>query len=301
MDIQRFRHILVVAEEGNVARAAARLGIAQPPLSQSIQRTERDLGVMLFQRTRKGVLLTPAGQAFLPEARAAVAAAERAEILARAAASRYPVRIGVATPCVWGPLPELMRVAHEGGIQIEVIEASTNDQLHKLAHGHLDLGLLSPPFDAPARMRVIDISSDPLIAAVPKVQVTGHDAVPLKRLAERLIWFPKHHGPSLHAKVMDYFSVHGLRPTIVQEVSDLMPTLALVAAGIGSTFVPAAVARRLSLRDVVFHPLAEVDNLPTWPVAIAHMPLSANSDPAKLLRLWKRSDVVGRHCHVDFE
>lgn len=291
MDVQRFRHILVVAEEGNVARAAARLGMAQPPLSQSIQRTERALGVLLFQRTPNGVVLTAAGQAFLPEARAAVAAAERAEILARAAVSRHPVRIGVATPCVWGPLPELMRVAHESGIQIEVIEASTNDQLQELANGHLDFGVLSPPFDAAPRMRVIDISSDPLIAAVPKARVVGHDVVPLSLLAERLIWFPQRHGPSLHAKVMEYFSVHGLRPTIVQELSDLMPTLALVAAGIGSTLVPAAVADRLSLRDVAFHALAEIDNLPTWPVAIAHMPLSASGDPAKLLKLWKRSHI----------
>src|SRR5580704_6813787 len=102
MDIQRFRHILVVAEEGNFARAAARLGMAQPPLSQSIQRTERDLGVTLLSRTRKGVYLTAAGKAFLPEARAAVAASERAEALALAAALRRPVRIGVATPCLWG-------------------------------------------------------------------------------------------------------------------------------------------------------------------------------------------------------
>ena len=90
---------------------------------------------------------------------------------------------------------------------------------------------------------------------------------------------------------MENFSVHGLRPTIVQELSDLMPTLALVAAGIGSTLVPAAVADRLSLRDVAFHALAEIDNLPTWPVAIAHMPLSASGDPAKLLKLWKRSHI----------
>src|ERR1700723_1905925 len=118
MDIQRFRHILIVADEGNFARAAARLGMAQPPLSQSIQRSERDLGVALFRRTRKGVYLTVAGQALLPEARAAVAAAERAEALARAAASRRPVRIGVATPCLWGPLPELLRTADKARIPI---------------------------------------------------------------------------------------------------------------------------------------------------------------------------------------
>jgi len=289
MDIQRFRHIVVVAEEGNFARAAARLGMAQPPLSQSIQRSERDLGVTLFKRTRKGVYLTAAGQALLPEARAAVAAAERAAQLARAAVSRHPVRIGVASPCLWGPLPDLLRLAHKGGIHIEVIEASTNEQLQALAHGRLDLGFLSPPFDAPARLQIIDVSTDPLIAAVPKNLVAGRDAVPLSLLADRLILFPQQHGPSLHSKILHYFSTHGLRPTIVQEVSDLMPTLVLVAAGLGSTFVPSAMGRRLSLRDVMFRPLAEVDNVPTWPFAIAHMPQSAGSDVVKLLNLWKRA------------
>ena len=202
MDIQRFRHIVVVAEEGNFARAAARLGMAQPPLSQSIQRSERDLGVTLFKRTRKGVYLTAAGQALLPEARAAVAAAVRAAELARAAVSRHPVRIGVASPCLWGPLPDLLRFAHKAGIDIEVIEASTNEQLQALAHGRLDLGFLSPPFDAPARLHVIDVSTDPLIAAVPKNLVAGRDAVPLSLLADRLILFPQQHGPSLHSKIL---------------------------------------------------------------------------------------------------
>jgi len=285
MDIQRFRHILIVAEEGNFARAAARLGMAQPPLSQSIQRSERDLGVTLFRRTRKGVHLTAAGEALLPEARAAVAAVERATGLARAAASRHPVRIGVATPCLWGPLPQLLRLAHKGRIQIELIEASTNTQLPALANGQLDLGLLSPPFEAPARLRIIDVSTDPLIAAVPKHRAGREDAVPLSLLAEGLVLFPPQHGPSLHAKILHYFSVHGLRPTIVQEVSDLMPTLAMVAAGLGSTFVPSALARRVSLTDVAFRPLAEPEHLPTWPAAIAHMPLSASGEPAKLLSL----------------
>lgn len=293
MEIRRFRHILILAEEGNFARAAARLGMAQPPLSQSIQRSERDLGVALFKRTRKGVYLTAAGAALLPEARAAVAAAERAAELARAAVVlRHAVRIGVASPCLWGPFPDLLRSAHKAGIPIEVIEASTNEQLQALPHGRLDLGFLSPPFDAPARLHVIDMSTDPLIAAVPKSLVAGNNAVPLSLLADRLILFPQKHGPSLHAKILHYFSTHGLRATIVQEVSDLMPTLALVAAGLGSTFVPSALGRRVSLRDVMFRPLAEVDNVPTWPFAIAHMPLSAGCDAAKLLNLWKRAGIL---------
>jgi DNA-binding transcriptional LysR family regulator len=292
MDIQRFRHIVILAEENNFARAAARLGMAQPPLSQSIQRSERDLGVILFKRTRKGVYLTAAGEALLPEARAAVAAAERGAELARAAVSRRAVRVGVATPCLWGPLPDLLRLGHKAGIEIDVFETSTNEQLQALPHGRLDLGFLSPPFDAAPRLRIIDMSTDPLIAAVPKRLGAGHDTVPLSLVAERLILFPRQHGPSLHAKIMHYFSTHGLRPTIVQEVSDLMPTLTMVAAGLGSTFVPSAISRRLSLRDVMFRPLAEVANIPTWPFAIAHMPLTAGSDVTRLLSLWKNARIL---------
>jgi DNA-binding transcriptional LysR family regulator len=292
MDLQRLRHIVVVAEERHFGRAAARLGMAQPPLSQSIRRSERDLGVILFERSRKGVHLTAAGQALLPEARAAVAAAERAAALARMAASRNPVRIGVASPALWGPLPTLLRIAHQGSIRIELIEASTNDQLAALAHGGIDLGLLSPPFDAPPRLRVIDLSTDPLIAAVPENGTAGHKAVPLSFLADRLILFPERHGPFLHAAILRLFATHGLSPLIVQEARDLMPTLALVAAGLGSTLVPAGLARCLSIRDVAFCPLADVNETPRWPIAVAHMPLTAGGEPAKLLRLWQRAEGI---------
>src|ERR1700752_3093350 len=104
MELQGLRHILLVAEEGHFGRAAQRLGMAQPPLSQSIRRSERELGVALFERTPKGAALTAAGRAFLTEARVAVAAAERATAQARAAVKRYPVRMGVASPALWGPL-----------------------------------------------------------------------------------------------------------------------------------------------------------------------------------------------------
>src|SRR5258707_15426789 len=103
MDIQRFRHIAVVAEEGNFARAAARLGMAQPPLSQSIQRSERHLGVTLFERTRKGVYLTAAGGARPPGARAPGAPPRRGAGRARAAGSRPAGGVGRGAAWLRGP------------------------------------------------------------------------------------------------------------------------------------------------------------------------------------------------------
>jgi DNA-binding transcriptional LysR family regulator len=290
MELQRLRHILCVAEEGHFGRAAKSLGMAQPPLSQSIRRSERELGAALFERTPKGVVLTAAGRAFLPEARVAVAAAQRATAQARSAVRRHPVRVGVASPALWGPLPTLLRLAQGASIPVELIEASTNDQLEALANGGLDMGLLSPPFDAPPRLRVIDLSTDRLVAALPE-RIAGERAlVPLALLAERLILFPQRQGPSLHAAILNLFATHGLSPVIVHEARDMMPTLMLVAAGLGSTLVPESLALRLTIHGVVFRPLADVTEVPNWPLAIAHMPLSASSEPGRLLGLWRRAE-----------
>jgi DNA-binding transcriptional LysR family regulator len=288
MELQRLRHILCVAEEGHFGRAAQRLGMTQPPLSQSIRRSERELGVALFERTPKGAVLTAAGRAFLPEARVAVAAVERATAQARAVVKRHPVRVGVASPAIWGPLPTLLRIAQEASIAVELIEASTNDQLEAIANGELDMGLLSPPFDAPPRMRVIDLSTDRLVAAMPERMAGDRALAPLALLAERLILFPQRQGPFLHAAILNLFATHGLSPVIVQEARDMMPGLMLVAAGLGSTLVPESLALRVTIREVAFRPLADVDEAPTWPLAVAHMPLSAGGEPGRLLGLWRR-------------
>jgi DNA-binding transcriptional LysR family regulator len=290
MELQRLRHILCVADEGHFGRAAQRLGMAQPPLSQSIRRSERELGIALFERTPKGAVLTAAGRAFLPEARVAVAAAERATAQARSAVRRQPVRVGVASPALWGPLPTLLRLAQGACIPVELIEASTNDQLEALANGELDMGLLSPPFDAPPRLRVIDLSTDRLVAAMPERIAGERTLAPLGLLAERLILFPQRQGPFLHAAILNLFATHGLSPVIVQEARDMMPTLMLVAADLGSTLVPESLALRMTIHDVAFRPLADVNEVPTWPLAIAHMPLSASSDPGRLLGLWRRNE-----------
>jgi DNA-binding transcriptional LysR family regulator len=295
MTIHRFRHFLAVAGEGNFGRAAARLGMKQPPLSQSIRRLERDLGVALLERTPTGARLTRAGEAFLPEAQAAVAAAERAVALAReAAAPRSPVRVGVVSVALWEILPSLLRAAQMAQVDIELEQATTNNQLSALAGGELDLGLVSPPFDAPPRLRSIALASEPVVVAVPAdVAPRERKSIPLSSIADRLILFSRAEGPVLHDAIVAMFRTRGLEPVIVQESPQMMTTLALVAAGVGASLVPAPLSRCVSIDGLAFRRLEPGLDPPHWPVALAHMPLSAPSPAAKLLACWRKKSSGG--------
>jgi DNA-binding transcriptional LysR family regulator len=289
MNIQRFSHFLAVAEEANFGRAATRLGIKQPPLSQSIRRLERDLGVTLLERTAKGVKLTTAGEAFLPEARAAVAAAGRAAALARSAAAlRRPLRIGVISVALWQALPALLDIARQVKIAVQLEQKTTNEQLAALANGDLDLGFVAPPFEAPPRLRVIGLANEPVVVAAPsKLVPKGRRAISLRLIAEQLILFPRHEGPALYDAILAMFRTHGMNPNIVQESPRMLTTLALVAAGYGASLVPAGVARSLSIKGVEFRRLEPSYDPPSWPLALAHMPFSAGSDAAKLVARWR--------------
>jgi DNA-binding transcriptional LysR family regulator len=205
------------------------------------------------------------------------------------------VRVGLASTALWGPLPSLLRAAREVEIPLRLVELSTNDQLPALADGRLDLGLVSPPFEAPRRLQVRDLSIDPIVAAVPADLVCDdNEVVSLSLLADRLILFPEVQGPTLHASIMRLFTSNGFTPTIVQEAQDLLPTLALVAAGMGATLVPAGVARNVPMLGIAYRRLAVATEVPTWPLALAHMPLSARSPVAALLTRWQPGKAVER-------
>jgi DNA-binding transcriptional LysR family regulator len=290
MNIQRYKHFIAVADEANFGRAAALMGMKQPPLSQSIRRLERDLGIILLERTGTGVRLTAAGKAFLPEARAAVAAASRAAILARNAANlRTPVRVGVVSVALWDVLPRLLAAAERASVAVHLEQKTTNQQLTALADGNLDLGLLVPPFEAPARLNVIDLVNEPVIAALPaKMRPPGRSPIALSVLAQRLILFPREDGPTLYDAILAMFNTRGLAPSVIQS-PQMLTTLALVSAGLGASLVPAAISRNLSPTGVEFRPIDLKGHVPTWPVALAHMPIASQSDCAKLLRAFRKS------------
>ena len=297
MNLQRLRHFVAVADTRSFAHAATQLGMKQPPLSQSIQRLERDLGVRLFRRSTRKVELTPAGVALLPEAIAALAAAERGVALARAAHSGKPiVRLGVVSLALFEVFPEMARAAKDAGVAIQLIYSSTNDQARELLSGSIDVGLLSPPLDAPPRMSVTEIAREPTVVALPtSLARTNAKSVSLQHISDRLILFPRPEGPHLYDTTLAMFEQEQLRPVIVEETpASMLATLALVAAGRGVALVPASIARHVAVRGVVYKPIEARAVAPTWPLALAHMPLAARSPAARLLATWRRKRVANK-------
>lgn len=290
MSIQRLRHFIALAEEGNFARAAERCSIRQPPFSQSIARLERDCGATLFQRAAAGTKLTPAGEALLPEARITVSAFDRGSALARRTAQvGQPVRIGLVHAALWGVMPTLLTLAHDAEIPVELIQMRSNEQLEALADGRLDLGVASPPFAMTARMRTIPVHGEEIVAALPAARTPERgDTIALAEIADRLVMFPRQQGPALHEAILALFAAQGLTPRILQETPEMMTTLALVAAGIGAAFVPASVARALPAVGVLYRRIADDVAVPSWPLALVHMPLPATSPAGRLLAAWRR-------------
>src|SRR5919204_4948916 len=168
MELRHLRYFVAVAEELHVGRAAARLHIAQPPLSRQIRDLERDVGAPLFARVPRGVELTPAGHAFLPEARLTLAQAERARRTAQRAARGEigRLRVGFVEAAIYsGVLPDVLGFfrMHLPDIGLSLFEMDPLQQGEALREGRIDLGILhSPPPDADRWLHVESVYTDPL-------------------------------------------------------------------------------------------------------------------------------------------
>jgi DNA-binding transcriptional LysR family regulator len=260
MELRHLRYFVAVAEELHFGRAAVRLRVVQPALSQQIQRLERELGVPLLLRTKRRVSLTAAGEAFLVEARRTLAAADSAVEFARRAGAGETgrLRIGYVDLAMWGPLPGLLRgyrVEHPG-VELRLTELHTAPQRDALRRGDLDVGFLSlrpgeDEFDG------LEVASEPLVAALPEDHPGARRArIPLAALAkEPWVLFP----PELRTQYLELThaacSAAGFVPHVVQEARQLHTLTALVSAGLGVTLVPEAVARARRA-GVAFRPLA---------------------------------------------
>ncbi|RJG05372.1 LysR family transcriptional regulator [Noviherbaspirillum cavernae] len=251
IELRQLRYFVAVAEESHFGRAALRLHMTQPPLSQTIQSLEAALGTPLFARTKRSVALTPAGIALLPEARRILQQAGTLPDLVRRAASGESglLSLSFVSTADYSLLPPLLREFRERypQVQIDLREATTDIQLDDLMQGRIDAGLLIPPLPekAKAELDYLTVLSEPLIVAMPQglKPLRSKSSVSLQALADMpLIIFPRRIAPAFHDAILASFRDAGLTPRIGQEAIQMQTIVGLVSAGMGIALVPQSVS-----------------------------------------------------------
>lgn len=263
MELRRLRYFVAVAEECHFGRAAERLHIAQPPLSQQIKALEGALGVRLLTRSTRRVSLTPAGERYLGRARTILAAVDAAGVEANrvAAGEAGRLAIGFTGTATYELLPALTRAlrAELPDVALDLTgEMLTPRQVSALSDGTIDLGFLRPPVhDAGLHVRVLRTES--LIVALPQThRLANRASVRLADLyLDTFISYPSLHRSVVHDAVFDACGRAGFRPADIQEVGETSTMVAFVAAGLGVALVPASV-QHLHITGAIFRPLADV-------------------------------------------
>jgi DNA-binding transcriptional LysR family regulator len=251
LELRQLRYFAAVAEELHFGRAAQRLHMTQPPLSQAIQALEELLGAPLFERNRRGVALTAAGSALLPEARRMLAQAQELPQLVQRAAAGEVGRLALAfvSSADYSVLPPFLRAyrAAYPQVQIALQEATSDLQLEDLLHGRIDAGLLIPPLPERARgeLDYLPVLKEPLVLAAPAglAALHGKRKVALAALpALPLIIFPRAISPALYDAALGVFHAAGITPVIGQEAIQMQTIVSLVSAGMGLALVPQSVS-----------------------------------------------------------
>jgi DNA-binding transcriptional LysR family regulator len=255
--LARLSCFIAVAEELHFGRAAERLHMTQPPLSRQIQQLENELGVHLIDRTTRSVTLTPAGVAFLPDARRILQLAEGAALNVKRvpAGDLGTVVVGFTAASAHAILPRLLEQAREKlpDVKLELREMVSAAQIEGLMTGELDLGMARPPLKRPGIVSR-PLLHEQLVAALP----TGHPLVDLPRQltlndldGQDLIMYSPVEARYFNELLISTFTIAGATPRYVQYVTQVHTMLVLVRSGIGLALVPASAAT-LHPEGVVF-------------------------------------------------
>ncbi|MDX1982762.1 MAG: LysR substrate-binding domain-containing protein [Bryobacteraceae bacterium] len=248
IELTHLRYFVVVAEELHFGRAARKLAISQPPLTQQIQRLEARIGFALFERSTRHTALTDAGATLLPLARAALEDVDRAVDAARRAGRGEVGQFVVATPpsVMLGGLPRLIRwfrrTLPDTGLLLR--EMSTSAVMEALESGSVDVGFLRCP-QLPARLRELFRYREDVAIVLPR----HHRLAAARRLklhqlsGEPFVFFPRRLGEGFHDELLQLCRQAGFEPRIVQEATQWSTVVALVESGLGVTIGPASIAR----------------------------------------------------------
>ncbi|WP_321804731.1 LysR substrate-binding domain-containing protein [Burkholderia sp. BCC1993] len=264
-DLRQWRYFVTVADERHFGRAAERLSMTQPPLSQAIRALEDALGVALFARTKRSVALTAVGAALLPDVRRLLASADALPPLARRLARGEAGSLSLAfvSTADYGLLPSLLRAfgARYPQVRLQLAEATSDVQIDELVAGRIDAGLVIPP--VPPRHAVglsyLPVVREPLVVAMPAAAAHGvseDEPVHLADLAALpLVIFPRRLAPGFYDIITGCYGAAGETPRIGQEAIQMQTIVSLVSAGMGVALVPQSL-RNLRRTGVVYRPLA---------------------------------------------
>ncbi|MBU9454371.1 LysR substrate-binding domain-containing protein [Burkholderia multivorans] len=263
-DLRQWRYFVTVADERHFGRAAERLSITQPPLSQAIRALEDALGVALFARTKRSVALTAVGTALLPDVRRLLAAADALPPLARRLARGEAGSLALAfvSTADYGLLPSLLRAfgARYPQVRLQLAEATSDVQIDELVAGRIDAGLVIPPVPPrhAAGLSYLPVVREPLVVAMPAGASDAPEDAPV-HLAEiaalPLVIFPRRLAPGFYDIITGCYGAAGAIPRIGQEAIQMQTIVSLVSAGMGVALVPQSL-RNLRRTGVVYRPLA---------------------------------------------
>jgi DNA-binding transcriptional LysR family regulator len=272
MELRHLRYFVAVAEELHFGRAAARLHIAQPPLSQQIRRLESELGVELLRRNRRTVQLTDAGRLLLEQSRPLLAQAERIEQLLGEAAGGEVGRLGIGFvgSASYEALPRILRAFRSRfpNVELRLEELTTAGQASALAAGRIDVGLLRTPVGDPS-LELTPLVEERLVVALPDSHaLAARKRVPVAALAgEPFVLVPRQLGTGLYDDVLAVCRAAGFSPNVVQEANEMQTIVSLVSAGIGVSLVPESV-ETFSPPRVAYRPLTGPNA--SLEIALAH-------------------------------
>ncbi len=267
MELRHLRYFVAVAEELNFHRAAERLFIAQPPLSQQIRDLEEELGVLLFDRTHRQVQLTVAGQVFLEDTYQLLAQVDRARKRAHRAGKGELGQLTIGyTSFVHCPLFRIILRQYRArypDVDIVLRDLVTIEQMKQLDTNALDISFATHASFAFPSLEETQLAQEcilrePVVAVVPRNHpLAGQSPLPFAVLAgESWIWFARQYDPTTYDYMIHLFEQVGFRPHITQEVNQLQIVISLVAAGLGVGLVTAS-TQGLSSQDVEYLDLVE--------------------------------------------
>jgi DNA-binding transcriptional LysR family regulator len=277
MELRHLKYFLAVAEELHFRRAAQRLGMAQPPLSQQIKALEQQIGVLLLSRTKRRVELTAAGTVFAQEARKVLTEADRAVHAAQRAARGEigQLEVGFVSGAVYGKVPSIFRLMRSRYPEISLVlkDLTTEEQMEAIQAHRLDIGLIRPPVVVSQSLTMQVVDREPLVVVLPRAhRLAGRRKISLKALAgEPFLQVPRRVAPGFYDQFVSICSSAGFFPQIVQEARTTQTIVSLVAVGMGISVVPA------SLRGL-------------QRAGVAYRSLEGPAPTTELAVIWRRDD-----------